>query len=49
MVDMTTSHLSDPLSCVCLSGEKARDVFVKSKLPVDRLSQIWSADLMQYR
>ncbi|TBU28904.1 hypothetical protein BD311DRAFT_757422 [Dichomitus squalens] len=25
-----------------LSGEKARDVFVKSKLPVDKLSQIWS-------
>ncbi len=22
-------------------GEKARDVFVKSKLPVDKLSQIW--------
>ncbi|KAI0371769.1 hypothetical protein BV20DRAFT_965041 [Pilatotrama ljubarskyi] len=25
-----------------LSGEKARDVFVKSKLPVDKLSQIWN-------
>ncbi|THG98918.1 hypothetical protein EW026_g3354 [Hermanssonia centrifuga] len=25
-----------------LPGEKARDVFVKSKLPVDKLSQIWS-------
>ncbi|KAH7909145.1 hypothetical protein BJ138DRAFT_1156028 [Hygrophoropsis aurantiaca] len=25
-----------------LSGDKARDVFVKSKLPVDKLSQIWS-------
>ncbi|KAF8556898.1 hypothetical protein OG21DRAFT_1408041 [Imleria badia] len=25
-----------------LIGEKARDVFVKSKLPVDKLSQIWS-------
>ena len=24
-----------------LPGEKARDVFVKSKLPVDKLSQIW--------
>ncbi|KAG8217218.1 hypothetical protein J3R82DRAFT_5304 [Butyriboletus roseoflavus] len=24
-----------------LSGDKARDVFVKSKLPVDKLSQIW--------
>lgn len=23
------------------AGEKARDVFVKSKLPVDKLSQIW--------
>lgn len=22
-------------------GEKARDVFLKSKLPVDKLSQIW--------
>ena len=26
-----------------LPGEKARDVFVKSKLPVDKLSQIWYA------
>ncbi|EIW85357.1 hypothetical protein CONPUDRAFT_135123 [Coniophora puteana RWD-64-598 SS2] len=25
-----------------VSGEKARDVFVKSKLPVDKLSQIWT-------
>ncbi|KZV61887.1 hypothetical protein PENSPDRAFT_693017 [Peniophora sp. CONT] len=25
-----------------LSGDKARDVFVKSKLPVDKLSAIWS-------
>ncbi|KAF8836350.1 hypothetical protein BDN67DRAFT_336385 [Paxillus ammoniavirescens] len=25
-----------------LSGDKARDVFVKSKLPVDKLSQIWT-------
>ncbi|OCH95289.1 hypothetical protein OBBRIDRAFT_788483 [Obba rivulosa] len=25
-----------------LSGEKARDVFFKSKLPVDKLSQIWN-------
>ncbi|KAI0646793.1 hypothetical protein C8Q79DRAFT_587739 [Trametes meyenii] len=25
-----------------LGGEKARDVFVKSKLPVDKLSQIWN-------
>ncbi|KAI0637253.1 hypothetical protein C8Q77DRAFT_1051385 [Trametes polyzona] len=25
-----------------LSGDKARDVFVKSKLPVDKLSQIWN-------
>ncbi|KAI1790765.1 hypothetical protein LXA43DRAFT_1144962 [Ganoderma leucocontextum] len=25
-----------------LSGEKARDVFVKSKLPVEKLSQIWT-------
>ncbi|KAL7283168.1 hypothetical protein ACG7TL_002594 [Trametes sanguinea] len=25
-----------------LPGEKARDVFVKSKLPVDKLSQIWN-------
>ncbi|GBE82518.1 hypothetical protein SCP_0409020 [Sparassis crispa] len=25
-----------------LSGEKARDVFVRSKLPVDKLSQIWN-------
>ncbi|KAH7889962.1 hypothetical protein F5I97DRAFT_615298 [Phlebopus sp. FC_14] len=25
-----------------LSGEKARDVFVKSKLPLDKLSQIWA-------
>ncbi|KAF7800250.1 hypothetical protein EIP86_011497 [Pleurotus ostreatoroseus] len=25
-----------------LPGEKARDVFVKSKLPVDKLSQIWT-------
>ncbi|KAF9228776.1 hypothetical protein BS17DRAFT_691519 [Gyrodon lividus] len=25
-----------------LSGEKAREIFVKSKLPVDKLSQIWS-------
>ncbi|KDQ60579.1 hypothetical protein JAAARDRAFT_67021 [Jaapia argillacea MUCL 33604] len=24
-----------------LSGEKARDIFVKSKLPVEKLSQIW--------
>jgi len=24
------------------TGDKARDVFVKSKLPVDKLSQIWS-------
>ncbi|KAH9966497.1 hypothetical protein BC827DRAFT_669896 [Russula dissimulans] len=25
-----------------ISGEKAREVFVKSKLPVDKLSQIWN-------
>ncbi|KAG9318144.1 hypothetical protein JVU11DRAFT_217 [Chiua virens] len=25
-----------------LNGEKARDVFVKSRLPVDKLTQIWS-------
>ncbi|KAH9925263.1 uncharacterized protein B0H18DRAFT_1009330 [Fomitopsis serialis] len=25
-----------------LNGDKARDVFVKSKLPVDKLSQIWN-------
>ncbi|OSX64638.1 hypothetical protein POSPLADRAFT_1166744 [Postia placenta MAD-698-R-SB12] len=25
-----------------LAGDKARDVFVKSKLPVDKLSQIWN-------
>jgi epidermal growth factor receptor substrate 15 len=24
-----------------LSGEKARDIFIKSKLPTDKLLQIW--------
>ncbi|KAA1474815.1 hypothetical protein DENSPDRAFT_841458 [Dentipellis sp. KUC8613] len=32
-----------------LSGEKARDVFVKSKLPVDKLSQIWTLSDTQNR
>lgn len=27
-------------------GEKARDVFVKSKLPVEKLSQIWYTSLL---
>ncbi|TFY74438.1 hypothetical protein EWM64_g9574 [Hericium alpestre] len=32
-----------------LSGDKARDVFVKSKLPVDTLSQIWALSDTQSR
>jgi len=29
-------------------GDKASEVFVKSKLPVDKLSQIWSVALRQH-
>ena len=30
------------------SGDKASELFVKSKLPVDKLSQIWSVALRQH-